>query len=186
MKFLYTHSFYKDYMTFPCRICSLSCEEIPMILSFQQQLYEGLYDKDILVTLSESEWRYLLENGFALGVFPESQPEQPAYVIGCLYPPKEENLGVDIGLSQEELTQVAHLEIAMADPDFRGWGMHSQMCAACVEILKQDNRTRFVMATVSPHNLPSLKAVEFAGLSSVLEKEKYGGKLRCIMLKKLF
>ena len=39
--------------------------------------------------------------------------------------------------------------------------------------------------TASPRNLPSVRALESAGLQTVLIKEKYGGKLRCIMLKRL-
>ena len=105
--------------------------------------------------------------------------------MGCIYPPEEENLGHDIGLSPEELEQVAHLEIAMADPEFRGFGMHSRMCQLCCEELAQDGRTHFILSTVHPDNLPSKRALESAGLVTMVVKEKYGGKLRCIMLRRV-
>ena len=72
------------------------------------------------------------------------------YLIGCLYPKREENLGLDVGLRDDELDQVGQLEIAMASPDFRGYHMHSRMCSVCVDLFKQDGRTRFILSTVSP------------------------------------
>ena len=106
-----------------------------------------------------------------------------AYLIGCLYPKREENLGLDVGLRDDELDQVGQLEIAMASPDFRGYHMHSRMCSVCVDLFKQDGRTRFILSTVSPRNLPSLKALQSAGLQPLVEKEKYGGKLRYVMFR---
>lgn len=184
MKYLYPLTFTKDWESLPCCIFKLEKEDLPMILQFQQQLYEGLENKEILVPLSQSEWEFLFDNGFALGVFPDGCSKTPAYLLGCVYPCDEENLGHDIGLSEEELKHVAHLEIAMADPKYRGYRMHSRMCALCTQTLLDDGRTQFVMGTVSPSNIPSKKALEFAGLSVVLTKEKYGGKMRHIMLRK--
>lgn len=175
-------SFTKGERTLCCTLMQMEQEDAAMILQFQQRTFDSVADKDTFVPLSEAEWRYLLDHGFALGVW---EGQHPRYLIGCLYPPDEENLGHEINLPLEKLGQVAHLEIAMADPDCRGWKMHSRMCALCVERLQGDGRTRYVMSTVAPHNLPSRRALEHAGLSSVMEKEKYGGKLRCIMLREL-
>ena len=63
--------------------------------------------------------------------------------------------------------------------------MHSRMCQLGVERFAQDGKTKYVCSTVSPRNTPSLKALQSAGLECMMEKEKYGGKLRCIMLKKI-
>ena len=184
MKYLYPLTFTKGWDNLPCRIYRMEKSDLPMIMTYQERLYQGLADKDILVTLSEEEWSYMMDHGFVLGVFAEEDPSQPAYLLGCVYPKDEDNLGHDIGLSEEELKHVAHLEIAMADPKFRGYHMHSRMCALCTQMLMEDGRTQFVMATVSPKNIPSKKAVEFAGLEVVLTKEKYGGHMRHILLKK--
>lgn len=72
---------------------------------------------------------------------------------------------MDVGLRDDELDQVGQLEIAMASPDFRGYHMHSRMCSVCVDLFKQDGRTRFILSTVSPRNLPSLKARSLPGCS---------------------
>ena len=184
MKAVSSISFFRQTQTLDCTLMQMEQSDLPLILQFQQQTFDAVEDKDTFVPLSEQEWRYLLAHGFALGVFPAGE-KTPAYLIGCLYPPDEENLGHEINLPPEKLGQVAHLEIAMADPNYRGWKMHSRMCELCVEQLRQDGRTRYVMSTVAPHNLPSRRALEHAGLHSAMEKEKYGGKLRCIMLLEL-
>lgn len=178
-------TFFKNGKPLPCSIVRFSLEQIHTILSFQQYLCSCVEDPDTFLPLSQREWEFLLCHGAAFAVLPE-EPQNggfPAYLIGCLYPPDEENLGADIGLSPSELSHVAHLEIAMTHPDFRGFRIHSVMCRLCCDYLFSDGRTEFVMATVSPKNIPSRKALESAGLSCVLQKEKYGGKLRCIMMK---
>ena len=184
MQFVQSLTFTKEWENLPCEIYRLDKDDLSMVMPFQQKVYDAMPDKDLLVTLSQEEYAYLIDHGFLMGVFPEGSLKCPAYILGCIYPSDEENLGHDIGLSQEELAHVAHLEIAMADPKYRGFHMHSRMCALCTQILMNDGRTRYVMATVSPKNIPSKKAVEYAGLQVVMTKEKYGGHLRHILLKK--
>ena len=184
MQFTKKDPFTLDEQQISCQVRCLSPEEIPMILALQQRLYQGIERKETFVTLSEPEWSYLMQHSFVVAIFPPERRE-PAYLMGCIYPPEEENLGHDIGLSPEELEQVAHLEIAMADPEFRGFGMHSRMCQLCCEELAQDGRTHFILSTVHPDNLPSKRALESAGLVTMVVKEKYGGKLRCIMLRRV-
>ena len=181
-----TLTFSKEQCTLPCKIVRMQLDDLDIILDYQQKLCDTLQDADIFVPLSRQEWQYLLDHGFALAVLPENPPaytDSIAYLIGCLYPADAENLGPDAGLSGEQLLHTANLEIAMASPDWRGWHMHSRMCQRCVRLLSQDGRTHYVLATASPRNLPSVRALESAGLQTVVIKEKYGGKLRCIMLK---
>ena len=158
-----TLTFSKEHCTLPCKIVRMQQDDLDIILNYQQKLCDTLQDADIFVPLSRQEWQYLLDHGFALAVLPENPP---AHTDSIAY-----------------LLHTANLEIAMASPDWRGWHMHSRMCQRCVQLLSQDGRTRYVLATASPRNLPSVRALESAGLQTVLIKEKYGGKLRCIMLK---
>ena len=181
MQKLYPLTFFRGEQPLSCHVVQLEASDLPMILAFQQEIYQNLPDKDILYPLKEEEWQYLMDHGFTLAVF--SDKGKLAYLMGCLYPSQEENLGLDIGLRGKELDQVGQLEIAMASPDFRGYHMHSRMCSICVDLFRQDGRTRFVLSTVSPHNLPSLKALESADLRPLVEKEKYGGKMRYVMFR---
>ena len=174
MQTLYSLIFFKDDQPLSCRIVRMEISDLPQILAFQQEIYQNLPDKDILFPLPQEDWEYLMNHGFTLAVFPE-ESDRLAYLIGCLYPKREENLGLDVGLRDDELDQVGQLEIAMASPDFRGYHMHSRMCSVCVDLFKQDGRTRFILSTVSPRNLPSLKALQSAGLQPLVENAIYHG-----------
>ena len=182
MQTLYSLIFFKDDQPLSCRIVRMEISDLPQILAFQQEIYQNLPDKDILFPLPQEDWEYLMNHGFTLAVFPE-ESDRLAYLIGCLYPKREENLGLDVGLRDDELDQVGQLEIAMASPDFRGYHMHSRMCSVCVDLFKQDGRTRFILSTVSPRNLPSLKALQSAGLQPLVEKEKYVCNLWYVMFR---
>ena len=177
MQFTKKDPFTLDEQQISCQVRCLSPEEIPMILALQQRLYQGIERKETFVTLSEPEWSYLMQHGFVVAIFPPERRE-PAYLMGCIYPPEEENLGHDIGLSPEELEQVAHLEIAMADPEFRGFGMHSRMCQLCCEELARTDAPTLSCPPSIRDNLPSKRALESAGLVTMVVKEKHAGK-RC-------
>ena len=128
MQTLYSLIFFKDDQPLSCRIVRMEISDLPQILAFQQEIYQNLPDKDILFPLPQEDWEYLMNHGFTLAVFPE-ESDRLAYLIGCLYPKREENLGLDVGLRDDELDQVGQLEIAMASPDFRGYHMHCRMCS---------------------------------------------------------
>lgn len=117
MQTLYSLIFFKDDQPLSCRIVRMEISDLPQILAFQQEIYQNLPDKDILFPLPQEDWEYLMNHGFTLAVFPE-ESDRLAYLIGCLYPKREENLGLDVGLRDDELDQVGQLEIAMASPIF--------------------------------------------------------------------
>lgn len=183
MQTLYSLIFFKDDQPLSCRIVRMEISDLPQILAFQQEIYQNLPDKDILFPPATG----------GLGV-----PDEPRLHAGCLPGGKRPGWPTSSAASTPngrkiwdwtsacgttELDQVGQLEIAMASPDFRGYHMHSRMCSVCVDLFKQDGRTRFILSTVSPRNLPSLKALQSAGLQPLVEKEKYGGKLRYVMFR---
>ena len=96
----------------------------------------------------------------------------------------EENLGYDIGLSQKELEKVAHMDVAAVDPDYRGMGLQKRL----MKLGEADAKAlgyRYLMCTIHPDNAPSLKSALSLGYRVVQTKEKYGGKLRHILLKEV-
>lgn len=97
---------------------------------------------------------------------------------------REENLGRDIGLSEEELGKAAHMESAAILPEYRGNGLQYSMMQAAEEELRKMGY-RYLMCTVHPENVYSKNNVIRQGYEVVLTKEKYGGYLRDILLKKL-
>jgi ribosomal protein S18 acetylase RimI-like enzyme len=105
--------------------------------------------------------------GFQIVRFPGSDPD---------------NLGRDIGLSGPTLAQVAHLESAAVVPAHWGEGLQRLLLARAEEELS-DQGFRYLMCTVYPGNLPSLRNLEAVGYRVVATKAKYGGYERHVMLK---
>ena len=98
---------------------------------------------------------------------------------------KEENLGRDIELAQEELGKVAHMESVAILPSYRGNGLQYALMQQGEADLRKMGYS-YLMCTVHPDNLYSKNNVIRQGYEVVLTKEKYGGYIRDILLKKLF
>ncbi len=97
----------------------------------------------------------------------------------------EDNLGRDIGLKQEELVQVAHMESAVVSRRARGQGILFALLQEAEQICS-DRGCRYLMATVSPENPASYKSLEKQGFAVMVTKPKYGGLMRRIYCRKLW
>lgn len=96
----------------------------------------------------------------------------------------ESNMGYDIGLSQEELPLVAHMDSAAVLPRYRGHKLQRRLMEAAERELKERG-FRFLMCTVHPDNCYSRNNVTGQGYESMMVKEKYGGYVREIFLKRI-
>lgn len=94
----------------------------------------------------------------------------------------EGNLGRDIGLAEEALPGVAHMETAVVHPSARGHRLQGRMLAHAESLIDPSVHS-CLLATVAPTNAPSLKTVESAGFRVVMRKLKYGGLDRLILRK---
>lgn len=156
---------------------------IPSLVDLQQAVVAALPDKAILQPLDEGELRHILEgNGVMIGVFVEEQ----LIAFRALLEPgvDEEHLGLDIGLSEDELHQVLYQEISNVHPDFRGYGLQQTMARIIMEQVDAAKHT-IICATVMPYNIASLKDKFAQGMHVAALKFKYGGKLRYVFTKSL-
>ena len=97
----------------------------------------------------------------------------------------EENLGYDVSLSTEELYKVLHMDSSTVLPEHRGHGLEAKMIAYA-ETLVDTAKYCYSLATVAPDNLASLKSLDRNGYQVMITKEKYGGLMRCVMMKTLY
>ena len=97
----------------------------------------------------------------------------------------EENLGYDVSLSTEKLHKVLHMDSSTVLPRHRGHGLEAKMIAYA-ETLIDTSKYRYSFATVAPENRASLRSLEKNGYQVMVTKEKYGGLMRCVMMKKLY
>lgn len=103
-----------------------------------------------------------------------------------------DNLGLEllnipievVAEGQELLYHVAHMESAAVHPAHRGKGLQGKLLAKAEEI-EVFRGTGYLMATVHPDNIYSLRNLEAAGYLCIRETEKYGGLRRKVMCKVL-
>lgn len=96
----------------------------------------------------------------------------------------DDNLGRDIALDETELGKVVHMESAVVSPEYRGNELQLKMLQYAEKII-DTNKYKYFMSTVSPDNPASYRSLEKSGYELVKTKEKYGGLLRRIYLKKV-
>lgn len=162
----------------------LTIEDIPQILTLQDHIIETLHDLSALQPLSVEEFTSILsEKDLMIGLFDEAQ------LVACraMFIPEighEEHLGPDAHLSDEELKKVIHSEISMVHPSYRGQGLQTKMGKMLLDKIDR-SRFRYIMATVAPFNIPSLKDKLTLGMHIIALKEKYRGKLRYILFRDL-
>lgn len=109
----------------------------------------------------------------------------PAAVFLVAFPgSSSENLGLDAGLTSEDLTLVAHMDSAAVLPAFRGCHLQRKLMTAAESDLKAAG-FRYLFCTVHPENSYSLNSVLSLGYEIVTVCEKYGGYLRAVLRKKI-
>lgn len=169
----------------PFHVTLLSLEHIEQILSLQNIVVEALEDKSRLQPLSQEEFQYILEgNGMMIGAFIENK--LIAFRALLVPPIDDEHLGLDIGLSESELHRVIYQEISNVHPNCRRNGMQKILANVIMdELQKEDSKYDYVCCTVAPFNIPSLKDKFAQGMAIAALKEKYGGSLRYVFMKKL-
>lgn len=95
-----------------------------------------------------------------------------------------QSLTYNIALTSENLKRVVHMDSASVLPGHRGHGLEYKMIAFAEKLIDA-SKYGYSFATVAPENIASLKSLEKNGYQVMATKEKYGGMMRCVMLKKL-
>lgn len=96
----------------------------------------------------------------------------------------EDNLGYDLSFTVPDLLKVAHMDSCSVLPRARGNQLEAKMLSYAEALINPDHHY-FLLATVSPENIPSIKSLQKVGYKIMMTKEKYEGVLRHIVMKKL-
>lgn len=95
-----------------------------------------------------------------------------------------ENFGIDLNIPEDELDKVAHLEVTVVHPAYRGNSLALKMNRHAIKIAKNLNYSHLCV-TVSPKNYANV--ITLFKMRFVIKelKEKYRGKLRYIFYQNL-
>lgn len=157
-------------------------EDLPAILTLQDEVIQSLTETTFLQPLSNEEYLHILtDHGMMIGAF--YQDELIAF-RALLIPSADEadHLGEDSGVPKEDWPQVIYSEISNVKPSFRGNSLQKILGEFIIEEI-DSKRFRYVCATVAPFNIASLLDKFALRLQIVALKEKYEGLLRYILVR---
>jgi predicted acetyltransferase len=153
------------------------------MMDLQKIVVHHLADKEIFRTRSADYFQeHLQREKSVIGVF--CQDGLIAYNILSFPGDDNDNLGIDINLTKDDLLNVVHLATIAVHPDFRGNSLQSKMQRAHLRMIANLGY-KHVCCMVSPKNLPSLQNILSQGLTIRALKIKFQWHLRYIMHKNL-
>ncbi|MBR6028313.1 MAG: GNAT family N-acetyltransferase [Clostridia bacterium] len=166
------------------RLALAAPSEAEAMFALMREVWAGLADKDVFA-VGEMPIDFFTSclNGGGFGVTARTEAGELAGMLIVCYPGlTPENLGYDIGLTEEELPRVCNMDTACVAPAHRGHRLERRMLLFAEEALA-GTPYRHLMCTISPHNTPSLRSAEALGYRVAATKEKYGGFLRHVLIK---
>lgn len=166
-------------------IIKLNKEHHGIIIELQRHVMSLMSRSDLFIGLYPEEVENMLEDsgGIMIGAFVK---DKLIGFYGIYFPNLNYDcLGIDLGIPEEEFTAIAHLEGAVVHPDYRGNSIQKLFTGICIEEALKIRNIRYLCATVSPYNLPSIESVFKVHLYIKMMKVKYGNMLRYIFVRDL-
>jgi len=171
-----------DSQLYPYTMKRLTNDDVNQVIKLHNEVIDALVDPDLCWRFPvDYIERYLGEEGITVGVFVEKRliAFRVLYFPGC----RPENPGLDIGLHDSELEQVAHLPLSNVHQEFTGSSLQKAMTLQAIAIAKQTREFRYLCSNVSPKNYASMTEKFEIGMWVAKLKIKYGGFLRYIFSK---
>ena len=164
--------------------CLATPEDAQRIHKNMQRVYDLLEDKSLYVC---DDLEYV-QNQINGGGFAVAAKNRAGEIVGSFvfrYPGEQtDNLGREIGLQEDDLQRVVHMESAVVLPEYRGRDLQLKMLKYAEEIIDK-TYYHYFLATVSPNNPASYRSFEKNGYQLITTKEKYNGLIRRIYCKKV-
>lgn len=189
-------------------LCVVRLDETRLddLLAIQASVCNQLERPELYFPVSSREMHEFFGlDGFCFGV--EHGPKLVGFFGALFMGDREENVGNDLGLSRHELPLVAYFKTCNILLEYRGMGLQKRLTQALfaqmgVEmpaelrvsleshspttkpVTTESRPERPLCATVSPHNVSSLKSLLDCGFWIAGLKPKYGGFLRYLVMRR--
>lgn len=171
----------KKEMQFDFRMAE--AKDLPAIMKLMMEAKAEVPNPDWFETDDEEfAEKHISEEGFT--ILAEHEGKIAALMLVRIPGKHEDNLGEYLNLDEEEMEKVAHLETAVVSAEFQGNRLQYRLFCMAEEMVQERN-CRYLMATVHPDNIFSLNNMKKLGMECAAEVEKYGGKRRYVMWRKI-
>lgn len=173
----------KDGSNIKAELKELDLSYINKIMKLQHEIYEGIADKDFYFCSKQEEFESVIsEKGRILGCIAAENNELIAIGVYVQYGFEEQNYGYDIKIQGEDLLKVGQVEAMLVSEKYRGNRLQKIICTQLEKSVKEEN-IKYICATVAPDNKYSLNTFKELGYKIIVEKLKYGGLKRYVLMK---
>lgn len=153
--------------------------DLDEIIRLQQDVMQTLQDSSLYVPSTRAEFLQMIDCGELYGMFADGVL---CGACGFLPTAKAEDLAAEIGLNDAQRYAAFNLECYFVAPEYRGNGIARELAALCVERAVSRYGAEYILATVSPKNLPSLfTLMSINGFHIRALRQLYGCKLRYVL-----
>lgn len=168
------------------KIVKASPAKYDSIISLIRTVYNSMLQADWFAADNDEYTREMLSSGKGTAFIAiEEKTAALAAVFMVTYPGhSDENLGLDIGLSADSLSLVAHMDSAAVLPAYRGHHLQRRLMEHAENYLCSKGY-RYLCCTIHPENKYSLNSALSLGYEVKTTCEKYGGYLRAVLMKEL-
>lgn len=175
----------KDGSNVDAILTELDMSYIDKIMKLQKSVYEKMPNKDFYASSEKEEFENVIKgNGKIVGCVNSSNDELIAMGVYVEYGYNEHNYGYDVNIEADKLLKVGQLESTVVLENYRGNKLQKLICKYLEDVGKESGM-KYICATVAPDNKYSLNTVLELGYKIMLEKLKYGGLKRYILMKEI-
>lgn len=166
------------------RYKNLDLKNIDEIIELQENILNGLEDKQLYAPTEREEFiKYLKSGGKIIG-YVDEEDNLIAMAVYIKKGYEKGNYGYDLGLEGDQLLKVAQVESTVVRSDYRGNGLQKILCQKIEDIAK-DDKIKILTSTASPYNKYSVNTFKNLGYEIKKDKIKYGGLRRYVLAKEL-
>lgn len=168
----------------PVEIVLMGEQHLPQIVELQSHVVQTLDEVELYYPdPTELLRKALVDHGATVGAF---VGERLVGFRSVLFAGNaDDNLGIDYGLTGDDLMKVAHLERAAVTPEFRGNSLQMRMTSHALKLIHRLSGIRYLFSTVSPKNYASMEDKFTFNMLVVQLKKKYADYWRYIFYQNL-
>lgn len=160
------------------RLCTP--EDLDAVMRLQETVCQQLEDPSLFVpTPREENADYLRLPHRIIGAF--NRERLVAYCSLVFPGTAPNNHAWDLGWPPQRVEACGKVDSVVVDPAFRGLGLQRRLVRLALEEARSFLPQGFLLTTVSPRNVHSLRNMQSEGFTVLLQTQKYGGMDRLIL-----